>query len=80
MRTIGIPEILVLFGALILVATTVFWVRMLIDCAKNETDEGGQKATWLIVIALTHWVGAAIYYFVRLPQRRRDPQALRPRY
>jgi hypothetical protein len=46
----------------------IFWVRMLIDCAKNE-PEGNDKLVWIIVIVFTGIIGAFIYYFVRRPQR-----------
>jgi hypothetical protein len=48
---------------------TVFWIWMLIDCASNESDQGNNKIVWIIIILLTHLLGAMIYYFVRRPQR-----------
>ena len=46
----------------------IFWIWMLIDCATKE-PEGNDKIVWVIIIALTSWLGAAIYYFVRRPKR-----------
>ena len=51
---------------------TIFWVWMLVDCATKEPDEGNSKVVWTIIIVLTHLVGAAIYFFVRRPQRRAE--------
>jgi hypothetical protein len=48
---------------------TAFWIWMLVDCATKEPSEGNDKIVWVVIIALTHWIGAAIYYFVRRPKR-----------
>lgn len=59
--------LLVWFGGGIL--GTVFWVWMLIDCAKNEPRKGNDRIVWVLIIALTHVLGAAIYFFARRPER-----------
>ena len=51
---------------LIGVLATVFWIWMLVDCATREPAQGNDKVVWVIVIALTHILGAAIYFLVRL--------------
>ena len=51
---------------------TIFWVWMLVDCATKEPNEGNSKVVWTIIIVFTHLVGAAIYFFVRRPQRRAE--------
>ena len=48
---------------------TVFWIWMLIECATREPSTGNDKIVWVIVIALTHLIGAVIYFLVRRPQR-----------
>ena len=48
---------------------TVFWIWMLVDCATEEPDEGNNKVVWTIIIVFTHLIGAALYFFVRRPQR-----------
>lgn len=50
---------------------TIFWVWMIIDCATNEPSSDTNKIVWILVIVLTHLIGAAIYFFVRRPERRR---------
>ena len=50
-------------------ATMAFWVWMLIDCATKEPSEGNDKVIWILVIVLTGWIGALVYYFARRPQR-----------
>jgi hypothetical protein len=49
---------------------TVLWIWTLIDCIKNEPAEGNERIVWVVVIAITHWVGALIYLIVRKPQRK----------
>ena len=46
-----------------------FWIWMIIDCANNEPNKGNDKLIWILIIVLTGWLGAAIYYFVRRPKR-----------
>lgn len=53
-----------LIGALFALATTVFWIWMIIDCATNESLQGTDKIVWLIVIIFLHFLGAVVYYFV----------------
>ena len=59
------------FGMFLIIGVlgTVFWVWMLIDCATKEPSEGNDKIIWVLIIVLTHLIGAAIYYFVRRPER-----------
>ena len=51
---------------------TIFWVWMLVDCATKEPDEGNSKLVWTLIIIFTHLIGAALYFFVRRPQRRAE--------
>jgi hypothetical protein len=48
---------------------TVFWLWMLVDCLTKEPSTGNDKIVWAIVILVTHLLGAALYYFIRRPQR-----------
>ena len=45
------------------------WIWMLIDCITKEPSEGNDKLIWILVIVFTGVIGAAIYYFVRRPER-----------
>lgn len=62
---------LCLFGIIFIVGIlgSIFWIWMLIDCLTKEPDQGNSKLVWVIVIFFLHFVGAAIYYFVRRPER-----------
>ena len=48
----------------------IFWIWMLVDCAKNESSEGNDKVVWILIIALTNLLGAIIYFIVRRPTRK----------
>ena len=64
-----IAEALTLLFAALVLAASVFWVFMIVECATKEPAEGNDKLIWILIIVFTHWVGALIYYFVRRPQR-----------
>jgi Phospholipase_D-nuclease N-terminal len=65
--SIGIPEILILAVLFLALVGTVFWIRMIIECATRERDP--ERLVWIVIIVFTHFIGAAIYYFVRRPAR-----------
>ena len=71
---LGVLELLLpvafFFGLALL--GTVFWIWMLIDCATKEPNTGNDKIVWVVIIALTHLIGAALYFFVRRPARIRQ--------
>ena len=51
---------------------TIFWLWMLVECATKEAKEGNDKITWVLIILVTHVVGAALYFFARRPKRRAE--------
>ena len=51
---------------------TAFWIWMLIDCARYERRKGNDRIAWILIIALTHFIGALIYFFGRRPERMRE--------
>ena len=63
---------IMMFAGLVALVGTVFWIWMLVDCAMNEKNEGNDKIVWIIIILLTHLLGAIIYYLVRRPQRKAE--------
>ena len=48
----------------------VLWIWTLIDCIQKESTEGNERIVWVVVIAITGWIGALIYLIVRRPQRK----------
>lgn len=59
----------ILLYATVAIGGTALWIWMLIDCATKEPDQGNDKLVWILVIVLTHWIGALIYLIVRRPKR-----------
>lgn len=51
------------------IAGTFLWIWTIVDCATKEKSEGNDKLIWILIIVLTHWIGALIYLFVRRPKR-----------
>jgi hypothetical protein len=48
---------------------TIFWIWMLAECATKEPSQGNEKIVWVLIIALTHVIGAVLYFVMRRPQR-----------
>ena len=67
--SLGMGEVFLLLFAVLMLAASVFWVWMIIECAAKEPAAGTEKLIWVLIIVFTHWVGALIYFFVRRPQR-----------
>ncbi|HRH21859.1 MAG TPA: PLDc N-terminal domain-containing protein [bacterium] len=45
----------------------VFWVMMLVDAVKHQKEN---KEIWIIIICLTQFCGAVIYYFAAKRNRK----------
>lgn len=74
MTYVGFPSVFLCFFGLIFIFCILclaFWIWMLVDCVSNEPSQGNDKVVWVLIIALTGAIGAAIYYFVRRPERKR---------
>jgi hypothetical protein len=57
-------------GALISVVGFAFWLWMLVECLTREPSEGNDKLIWaLVIIFVVPPVGAAVYFFIRRPER-----------
>jgi hypothetical protein len=71
---IGGGEIIFLMVALLIIplclAAFAFWIWMLVDCIKNEGISGNERIAWVLVIALTHLLGAIIYFFAGRQPRK----------
>lgn len=53
-----------LFGFVLSAIIFIFWLWMLIDCLKRETDST-QRIIWALVIFFLPCVGSLVYLFVR---------------
>ena len=58
MATLGMVGIVV--GVLIF----IFWILMIVDCAKRSFKNDAEKIVWIIVLVLLGWIGALVYYLV----------------
>jgi cytochrome c oxidase assembly factor CtaG len=41
----------------------IFWILMIIDCAKRKGLSDQERVVWILVLVFLHAIGAAIYYF-----------------
>ena len=62
------PLLIMEFGLI----ATIFWVWMLAECATKESSLGNDKIVWVMIILFTHVLGAALYYFLRRPERKAE--------
>jgi len=67
-----IDMIFMFFILPIVICACIFRIWALVDCLTKESDTGKTEIAWLLAIPLAHIVGAAIYYFVRRPQRHAE--------
>lgn len=60
------PFIAAFAGAQIILAILLlaFWIWMLIDCATRNFRKDIEKIIWIIIMVLTTWLGALIYFIV----------------
>jgi hypothetical protein len=67
----GFELILILLFVLPLVlAAFAFWIWMLISAIQNKGLTESEKIAWVLVVALLHFLGALIYFFVGHPKRK----------
>lgn len=62
-----IPAVVIL----VLLAGSVFWIWMLVECVTKEPNEGNDRIVWLLIILFLHFIGAQVCFFVRRPERLR---------
>lgn len=64
----GVGMFILAFYCVLLIvglALTAFWLWMLVNAIKRENyDNPNDKLLWILIILLTHWLGALIYYFM----------------
>jgi hypothetical protein len=58
----------VFLGAITL-AAFIFWIWMLVHAVTNRGLGDGEKIAWVLVILFTHFIGAAIYFFIGRPKQ-----------
>ena len=68
---LGFVELVVMaIVALFMLPAMAFWIWALVDCASKEPDTGNTKLVWILIIAITHVIGAILYLVIRRPERK----------
>ena len=52
-------------------AAFVFWILMIIDCAKRRFSSDSDRIIWILILIFLGLLGAAIYYFVVKKKRKK---------
>ena len=60
--------LLLLFAVPLSLAALAFWIWMLVHAIQNKGLSDSEKIVWVLVIALVHFIGAVIYFFVGRPK------------
>ena len=55
---LGLP--ILLLGGLFSLFMVVFYFFVLVDCAKNESEEGNTKIVWILIVLFTPPLGGII--------------------
>lgn len=65
----ALPFCIVPFIWFIILGLIGLWIWMLVDCIKREEEDfppmgDNTKLIWILIVALTGWIGAIIYFFM----------------
>jgi len=71
---IGLLLIVFIWGFAI--ASSVFWIWMLVHAITNKGLDSIEKLIWVVVILCLHFIGGLIYFFYRPPQSSRSIQLI----
>lgn len=55
---------MILIFVAVAILATIFWIFMLVDCAKRNFKKDNDKVVWILILVFTGIIGAIIYYFV----------------
>jgi len=71
---IGTGEMVLLLSVLVLIpislALFAFWIWMLVHAIQNKGLTDGEKVGWVLAIALVHFLGALLYFFIGRPKAK----------
>ena len=65
----GFEILLILCILPLSVLSLAFWIWMLIDAAQNRGLNDNERIVWVVIVALLHFIGALVYFFVARPKR-----------
>ena len=66
----GLEILLLLVLVPISLAMMAFWIWMLVHAIQNKGLADNEKIVWVLVIALLHFLGAAVYFFAGRPKAK----------
>lgn len=66
------------FFLLLGVLLFAFWLWMLIHALRNKGLTDGERIAWVVVVCLTHALGALLYFFLGRPKAKVVPAAGSP--
>ena len=66
----GLEILLLLVLVPISLAMMAFWIWMLVHAIQNKGLTDTEKIVWVLVIALLHFLGAAVYFFAGRPKAK----------
>ena len=58
-----------IFGVLLVIAASIFWIWMLIDALMNPRLQGTEKLVWVLVVLFLHLLGAILYFVIGREQK-----------
>lgn len=67
-KTIGKIVVIII---LVAIPFIIFWVWMLIDCAKRPIED---KTVWILIIVLVGVLGAILYFFIPRRKHKKELQ------
>lgn len=74
---IGGAELVLLLALLVFIpiglAMLAFWIWMLVHAIQNKGLSDGEKIGWVLAIALLHFLGALLYFFIGKPKGTVSP-------
>ena len=59
----GLMVLLMILVFGLIISLTVFWILMIIDCAKRKGMTDGERIAWILILVFLGFIGASIYYF-----------------
>ena len=60
----GVVMLIWVAAAGLMLGAMVLWVCALVDVLKKEFPGENEKLMWILIIVLTGWIGALIYWFI----------------
>ncbi|HLF54046.1 MAG TPA: PLDc N-terminal domain-containing protein [Candidatus Nanoarchaeia archaeon] len=51
-------------GLLVGIVLVIFWILMIVDCAKRRFKAAWEKIIWIVIMLFATWIGALAYFIV----------------